>query len=102
MIKAIISNGVIVPRDPLPADWQEGTEVAVERFPGDVALTKDGSCTDVWMDEVEAIARQGNPQDEQRLDAAILEIHRREKNLARTKLGDMELVRQAITDAAQN
>jgi hypothetical protein len=60
MIKAIISNGVIVPRDPLPADWQEGTEVAVERFPGDAALTKDSSCTDVWMDEVETIARQGN------------------------------------------
>jgi hypothetical protein len=29
MIKAVITNGVIVPRDPLPEDWREGTEVAV-------------------------------------------------------------------------
>jgi hypothetical protein len=30
MIKALVTKGVIVPRDPLPEDWQEGTEVAVE------------------------------------------------------------------------
>jgi hypothetical protein len=87
MIKAIISNGVIVPRDPLPDDWQEGTEVAVERFPGDAVPAKDSGRTDLWMDEVEAIARQGDAQDDQRLDAAIQEIHCREKDLARKRLG---------------
>jgi hypothetical protein len=40
MIKAIIINGVIVPRDPLPDDWHEGTEVAVELYPGDAAPAK--------------------------------------------------------------
>jgi len=87
MIKAIISNGVIVPREPLPDDWQEGTEVAVELFPGELEQAEDKSDTDKWMDEVEATARLGNPMDDQRLEAAIQEIHRREKELARKRLG---------------
>lgn len=37
MIKAVVTKGVIVPRDPLPEDWQEGTEVAVEKFSRDTA-----------------------------------------------------------------
>jgi hypothetical protein len=32
MIRAVVTNGVIVPRAPLPEDWQEGTEVTVEKF----------------------------------------------------------------------
>jgi hypothetical protein len=31
MIKAVIHDGLIVPRDPLPQDWPEGTEVAVDK-----------------------------------------------------------------------
>ncbi len=86
MIKAIISNGAIVPRDPLPGDWQEGTEVAVERIPA--TLAADGCIgTDTWMDEVEAVARQGDTQNDQQLDAAIQEIHLREKRMAHNKLG---------------
>jgi len=53
MIKAVVSKGVIVPRDPLPEDWQEGTEVAVEKFSSDTAVDKDIHPTDLWMDEVE-------------------------------------------------
>jgi len=86
MIKAIITSGVIVPRDPLPDDWPEGTEVAVERLPGDATPVNETGCTDAWMDEVEAIARQGDPQDDERLDAAVHEIVRREKDFARRSL----------------
>jgi hypothetical protein len=86
MIKAIISNGVIVPREPLPDDWQEGTEVAVERSPSDATTLKDNNMTDVW-DELEATARQGNTQDDLRLEEAIQEIRRREKEFARKKHG---------------
>jgi hypothetical protein len=87
MIKAVVTQGVIVPRDPLPEDWQEGTEVAVEKSSGAGAVDKDIHPTDVWMDEVEAIARQGDPEDDQRLSAVIQEIRRREKALARKELG---------------
>jgi hypothetical protein len=43
--------------------------------------------TDAWMDEVEAIAAQGNPEDDQRLNAAIQAIRQQQKDLARKKLG---------------
>jgi hypothetical protein len=87
MIKAVVTKGVIVPRDPLPEDWQEGTEVAVEKFFSNSPVDKDIHPTDVWMDEVEAIARQGDQEDDKRLNAAIQEVRRREKELARKKLG---------------
>ena len=87
MIKGIRSNGVVVPRDPLPDDWKEATEVAVERFPADAVPVKDSACTDAWMNEVEAIAGQGDPKDDERLDAAVREVRRREKDLARKRLG---------------
>jgi hypothetical protein len=87
MIKAIISNGVIVPREPLPDDWKEGTEVAVERSSGDDSSVKDSNTTDIWMDEVEAVARQGDSEDDLRLEVAIQEIRRREKALARKNHG---------------
>jgi hypothetical protein len=79
MIKAIVSNGVIIPRDPFPEDWDEGTEVAVEKCAGEGAANQSLDAADVWMDEVEAIARQGDPEDDQRLDNAIQEVRRRER-----------------------
>jgi hypothetical protein len=87
MIKAVVSKGVFVPRDPLPEDWQEGTEVAVEKFSSDAAVDKEIHRTDVWMDEVEAIALQGDQEDDKRLDVAIQEVRRRQKELARKKHG---------------
>ena len=71
MIKAVVTKGVIVPRDPLPEEWQEGTEVAVEILSADVAVAKDIPPADAWMDEVEAITRHGNQDDYARLDAEI-------------------------------
>ena len=87
MINAVVMNGVIVPRDPLPENWREGTEVTVEKLPGDTAAEESRHPTDVWMDEVDAIALQGDREDDQRLDAALREIRRREKELARKKFG---------------
>jgi hypothetical protein len=44
--------------------------------------------TYAWMDEVEAIAAQGDPADDLRLEAAIQEVRRRERKLARKRLLD--------------
>jgi len=87
MIKAVVTKGVIVPRDPLPANWREGTEVTVEKCAGDTGADENTRPTDVWMDEVEAIALEGDREDDQRLDVALKETRRREKELARKKLG---------------
>jgi hypothetical protein len=86
MIKAVVAKGVIVPRDPLPADWHEGTEVAVEKSSAP-AFDKDILATDAWMNAVEAVAQQGDPEDDERLSAALETIRCREKELARKKLG---------------
>jgi hypothetical protein len=87
LIKAIVKNGLVVPRDPLPPDWQEGTEVEVEKSSNGADAKDAAHPTDVWMDEVEAIAALGDPADDLRLEAAIQEVRRREKELARKKLG---------------
>ncbi|MFO0964570.1 MAG: hypothetical protein U0793_03145 [Gemmataceae bacterium] len=84
MVKAFVHNGVIVPREPLPEDWAEGVEVAVERVAEREA--SDAGDADAWMDAVEAIAAQGDPADDQRLEAAIRQIRHREKELARKSL----------------
>lgn len=87
MIKAIVTNGRIMPQVPIPEDWQEGTEVTVEKLLSGTVAEKDLSRADAWMDEVESIARQGNPADDQRLATAVKEVGRREKELASRKLG---------------
>jgi hypothetical protein len=74
MIKAVVTNGVIVPRDPLPETWREGTEVTVEKSAGDTAAEERIHPTDVWMDEVEAMGLQGDRADDERLDAALLQL----------------------------
>ena len=84
MIKAVIHGGLFVPRDPLPQDWSEGTEVAVDKCATD-AVANGSHATDAWMDEVEACARQGSQEDDVRLDAAIQGIREREKERARNK-----------------
>lgn len=86
MIKAIIQNGFVVPRAPLPADWREGTEVEVEKAFEQGATENGMYPTDAWMNEVEAIAAEGNPADDARLEAGIQETRRREKELAQRRL----------------
>jgi hypothetical protein len=87
MIKALVKDGVLVPCDPLPADWQEGTEVEVERTARNGAVENGVDSTDAWMDEVERCAALQDPADDLRLEAALQMMHRREKELARKRLG---------------
>jgi hypothetical protein len=88
MIKAVVTHGMIVPRERLPEDWREGTEVTVAKLAGDIA-TQDAHPADVWMDEVEAVARAGDAAADHSLATAIENVRRREKELARKKL-DLE------------
>jgi hypothetical protein len=87
MIKAVVTNGVIVPRAPIPEDWQEGTEVTVEKLADGAGADGDIHRTDAWMNEVETIARQGDPVDDRQLEAAVGKVRRREQELARKRLG---------------
>ena len=82
MIKAIVKNGVVVPRDPLPADWQDGTEVEVDK-PAEPSNLPDE--IDHWLAELNAIAAGGNPEDDRRLQVAIESHQREQKELARKR-----------------
>ena len=70
--------------DPLPAEWQDGTEVQVEKLPpgpnGDRAHR-----VDEWMDRVEAQASMIDPEDDKRLEDAIIAIRKQAKEIARRK-----------------
>ena len=85
MIKAIVKNGVVVPRDPLPADWQEGTEVEVEKTATDGRVGNDIHPTDAWMDEVERCEALQDPEDDLRLQHALDEERRAAKDFARQR-----------------
>jgi hypothetical protein len=85
MVIAIVKNGLIVPRDPLPTDWQEGTEVEVERLRSDANLKNGVHPADLWMDEVERCAAEQDPEDDLRLQQAIDEERLAAKELARQR-----------------
>jgi hypothetical protein len=83
MIKAIVKNGVVVPRVPLPSDWRDGTEVDVEKSSDQPSDADAIQTADAWMDEVERCAAQQDPADDDRLQQAIDEERRLAKDLAR-------------------
>ncbi len=87
VIEAVVQGGVVVPRDPLPADWQEGTEVEVEKKASPGVDATGIHPADAWMDEVERCAAQQDPGDDLRLQRAIDEERRLAKESARQGLG---------------
>jgi hypothetical protein len=78
MIRAVVKNGVIQPTDPLPQAWSEGHEV----------LVTDSTVTDPeqWYREMEDEARGMDPQDGERLMAALATARAEAKELARNEL----------------
>jgi len=81
--KRMRSNGADAGGGQVPKD--NGTESVAEDSHS--ASGHDASPTDAWMDAVEAIAAQGDPQDDLRLEAAIQAIRHQQKEVARKKLG---------------
>ena len=85
-MKAVLKNGVILPREPLPPDWPEGTELNVERSPTQFA---NGAIDqlDLWFEELNGACAKMDADDDQTLKAAILEVRRQEKERARREAG---------------
>jgi hypothetical protein len=81
-MKAILKNGMIHPKEPVPADWSEGTELEVEKA-GCVGAGATGDELDRWHGELEDACSQMDPEDDRILKEAILEVRRAEKALAR-------------------
>jgi hypothetical protein len=80
MPRAILKNGVLVPITPLPADWDDGTEVSLKKVRTHHMPTES---IDEWLDKVNSLAAQMSEEDDRRLAEAIVDIRKEAKDLAR-------------------
>ncbi len=82
MIRAIVRNGRLEPLEPLPRNWNEGTELSIE-----MALPSDSPVGAAnWQqqfDEMEAHAAQVSPEDITELNAILDENDRQQKEIVR-------------------
>lgn len=85
MVKAVLRGGLIYPLGPLPREWQEGMELRVEQAeaqgPGDTARL------DEWYSALESLCAASDPEDEQRLEAALAQAHEQAKARVRRQMG---------------
>jgi molybdopterin converting factor small subunit len=84
-MKAVLQNGVIYPREPLPKDWSDGTELQVEK-----SLPTNGDRAeelDQWMAKVQASANEVDAEDEIILANSIRQLRQQARELARQEAG---------------
>ena len=82
MPKAVLRNGEIRLLEPIPPGWTDGQTLWVEE-----ARNGESEGDDRWLEELEALCAAENPDDEVRVEAALVELHKQEKELMRRKLG---------------
>ena len=84
MVKAVVSGGEIRPLEPLPADWQEGQPLRVEK--ADVGET---SVEEIDRDfaMLATLCEASEPADEEQLERALQEARRQAKEQVRRHMG---------------
>jgi hypothetical protein len=84
MLKAIVSRGEIRPLEPLPADWQEGQRLRVEKADeGETSLEE----IDRDFAVLASLCAASDPVDEEQLERALEEAHRQAKEQVRRQMG---------------
>jgi hypothetical protein len=81
-MKAVLKNGAICPKEPIPREWVEGTELEVAIVPAG----EDQDALDQWYAELEVGCSQMDAEDDRILNAAIQEVRQQEKELARKQM----------------
>jgi len=84
MVRAVITNGAIVPIEPLPKEWFEGKEVGVADFDDDAATDVERLAreADEWFLEMQDAVSRIRPEDADALMAALDEVERESKEIA--------------------
>ena len=84
MVRAVVSHGEIRPLEPLPADWQEGQPLRVEK----------ADDADVPVEQIDRdfavlanLCENSEPADEEQLQRALQEAHRQAKEHVRRHMG---------------
>jgi hypothetical protein len=84
MVKAVVSQGEIRPLEPLPADWQDGQRLRVEK-------ADDGETPVDQIDrdfiELARLCETSELADEKQLERALQEAHRQAKEQVRRHMG---------------
>jgi hypothetical protein len=82
MPRAVIQDGAIVPLEPLPSEWANGTEVNVETTPAESPAEIDRA-----FDELERVCAAGTESDYMALQRALAEADRESKAWIRREMG---------------
>jgi hypothetical protein len=84
MLKAVLKKGAIVPLQPLPAEWEDGTALEIEKV--ELAV----SDIDAWAGLMDRLCADSAIEEEEKMQAAIDEQHRQAKNQTRQEMGLLE------------
>ena len=83
MVKAVVSRGEIRPLKPLPADWQEGQPLRVEKMDEETPLEE----IDRDFAVLATLSEASEPADEEQLERALQEARRQAKEQVRRQMG---------------
>ena len=81
MLKAVLRQGVIVPLEPLPEDWEDGAALEVARAE---APRMD---IDEWAQTMNQLCADSQPEDEQAMLRVIADHRREAKAQTRREMG---------------
>lgn len=84
MVKAVVNHGEVRPLEPLPADWQEGQPLRIEKADDDEISLE---VIDRDFAVLASLCATSDPTDEQRLEHALNEAHRQAKDQVRRQMG---------------
>ncbi|HVS34436.1 MAG TPA: hypothetical protein VMS17_02575 [Gemmataceae bacterium] len=82
MVRAVLMNGLIYPLEPLPPHWKDGRELVVE-----AAEPDDPEAIERWARELEAMCADKDPEEWEKVQAAIDELRQEAKAQARREMG---------------
>jgi hypothetical protein len=84
MVRAVVSGGEIRPLEPLPADWQEGQSLRIEKA-DDVEMPVAQIDRDFAV--LANLCETSEPAEEEQLECALQETHRQAKAQVRRHMG---------------
>jgi hypothetical protein len=81
MLKAILRKGVIVPLEPLPTEWEEGTALEVAR------VDTPQVDIDAWAKTMDQLCADSTAEEEEAMRGAIAEHRKQAKARTRREMG---------------
>ena len=84
MLKAIVSHGEIRPLEPLPADWQEGQPLRIEKADEESTPMEE---IDRDFAVLATLCEDSKPEEEEQLERALQEAHLQATEQVRRHMG---------------